>query len=390
MPTEPLSDAELCALVRRVFHPGPTDRAMALLVDLPDEVLPDHPAWHERRELAASWLDALRRQRAELGLGCNLYLYRNVRRANAELPVMCWRHGGGPLPADAEAAHRVTAEPVERVLGSNDILVAVTELSATAPLKLAAPRFGFRAATMPGFSSAMIPALRLDYDEIARRVERLKALLDRAERATIDFRLEAGRQLRLDLDLRHRQGHGSSGLMPERGMVGNLPSGEAYVVPYEGERPNEPSRTAGELPVELDGEIVVYRIEHNRARSVEPGGAVAHREAELLAAEPAYGNLAELGLGVLAGFGVEPSGETLLDEKLGLHLAFGRSDHFGGQVGAKDFSRAEAVVHIDRVYVPRLQPRVRLASARLELGDGRPLELIRDDGWVLDFGQPEP
>ena len=106
-------------------------------------------------------------------------------------------------------------------------------------------------------------------------------------------------------------------------------------------------------------------------------GPVAAREAELLRREPAYGNLAELGLGVLAGFGVEPLGEILIDEKLGLHIAFGRSDHFGGRVGAADFSRPEAVVHLDRVYLPATQPRVRVPRVDLTI-DGTARALMRD------------
>ncbi|NCQ36008.1 hypothetical protein GW813_13240, partial [bacterium] len=42
---------------------------------------------------------------------------------------------------------------------------------------------GFRAATMPGFLPSMVPALRLDYGEINRRVSLLKKLLDTAESA---------------------------------------------------------------------------------------------------------------------------------------------------------------------------------------------------------------
>ena len=70
-------------------------------------------------------------------------------------------------------------------------------------------------------------------------------------------------------------------------------------------------------------------------------------------------------------FGVEPCGEILLDEKLGLHIAFGRSDHFGGQVGAAQFSQPEAVVHIDRIYLPGLQPRVVPQRVDLVDADGR-------------------
>jgi hypothetical protein len=104
-----------------------------------------------------------------------------------------------------------------------------------------------------------------------------------------------------------------------------------------------------------------------------------------LAAEPASGNVAELGLGVLSDFGVAPIGEVLLDEKLGLHIAFGRSEHFGGQVGPRQFSRPEAVVHQDHVYLRELQPRVVPASVTLIFEDGDRCELMRDGRYAVNF-----
>jgi len=156
-------------------------------------------------------------------------------------------------------------------------------------------------------------------------------------------------------------------------------------VPYEGELPGDPSRSAGELPVQFGDEVARYRIEENRAIEVVSSGPESEREADLLAREPAYGNIAELGLGVLGDFGIEPIGEVLLDEKLGLHIAFGRSDHFGGQVGPQQFSSPEAVVHQDRVYVPALQPRVVAARVDLQREDGLKLALMRDGRYVIDF-----
>ena len=380
----PWSDAEVAALVRRAFRLRPDDRALGILVDLPDAHRADRPDWRWRRQLAVSWRDALVRQQADLGLHVSLFAYRNVRLANADLPSELTRVDVGALPDDAEALAG-TAVPLAELLGAHDIVLAPTELSATAPLKIAARSHRFRGATLPGLTPAMVPALRLDLEAVARRVDALKALLDRAVGCRVEFRVDGERPHHLAIDLRHRTAHASSGLMPEPGMVGNLPSGEAYVVPYEGERVGDPSGTSGELPVELDGEVVVYVVEHNRATSVRPGGPISEREALALRAEPAYGNLAELGLGVLSAFGVEPCGEVLLDEKLGLHIAFGRSDHLGGQVGSKDFSRPEAVVHIDRVYVPALQPRVCLVRATLAFERGADVDLIRDDRWVVDF-----
>ncbi len=380
-----LDAAELTALVSRVFQPRTGDRVLAVLVDLPDDAVPDTSCWRTRRELAAGWVDRLRSARAALGLEVELVLYRNVRRNNADLPDTAWRHQSADLPAAADALEPAAAVPFDEILAERPLILAPTEFSATAPLKVAARRHGFRAATMPGFSPAMVPALRIDYTEVNRRVGLLKDLLDRAASADLVFTVDGNMDHALHLDLRHRTAHASGGLLPEPGTAGNLPSGEAYIVPYEGELPADPSRSAGVLPVQHGREVVLYEIEANRAVSVHEGEGAAASEAEHLLREPAYGNLAELGLGVLDDFGIEPIGEVLLDEKLGLHIAFGRSDHFGGQVGPDDFSTPEEVVHQDHVYVTALQPRVTIARASLTMDDGALLELMKDGHYVISF-----
>ena len=380
-----LDARELTDLVFRVFEPHAGDRALAVLVDLPDAGVPDTPTWRTRRELAAGWVETLRSARAELGLEVELVLYRNVRRNNADLPDTAWRQCSGELPASADDLEPAAAVAFDEILAERPLILAPTQFSATAPLKVAARRHGFRAATMPGFSPAMVPALRIDYTEVNRRVRLLKELLDRADGADLVFAVDGNVSHALHLDLRHRTAHASGGLLPESGTAGNLPSGEAYIVPYEGEHPGDPSRSAGTLPVQHGDEVVLYRIETNRAVTVHDGGDAASAEAEHLSREPAYGNLAELGLGVLDDFGIEPIGEVLLDEKLGLHIAFGRSDHFGGQVGPGDFSNPEEVVHQDYVYVAALQPRVVIARASLTMADGTTLELMRDGHYVVDF-----
>ncbi len=381
---ETLSGEDLVALVRRVFQPRPGEGGLAILVDLPDAAVPDDSAWRERRTLASGWAEALAGQKAALGFDTGLVLYRNVHTNNGDLPGQAWRHPGGPLPASVEELDPARAVPFTEVFTGHALLIALTRFSATAPLKVAARRHGFRAATMGGFRTDMIPALRLDYVEVNRRVGLLKDLLDRAEGAAFRFGTPDG-PCELRVDLRHRSAHASGGLLPEPGTAGNLPSGEAYIVPYEGELPGDPSRTRGVMPVQFGTEVVRYRIEGNRAVAVVSEGPRSREEAARLAAEPAYGNLAELGLGVLAAFGVAPVGEILLDEKLGLHLAFGRSDHFGGQVGPSQFSRPEAVVHIDRVYVPQTQPDVQVASLDLVMPGGATHPLMRAGEYVLTF-----
>jgi hypothetical protein len=76
---------------------------------------------------------------------------------------------------------------------------------------------------------------------------------------------------------------------------------------------------------------------------------------------------------------------VLLDEKLGLHLAFGRSEHFGGQVGPDSFTRPEAVMHQDHVYLKEIQPKVAATEVALTLGDGSTLRLIDNNEYVIGF-----
>jgi hypothetical protein len=390
--TVSITGEELDALIERVFHPTPDDRRLAILVDLPDDVVPDNDDWKTRRELARDWALALSARQERSGRSMSLVLYRNARANNADLPARAWVWGAQrvatqPLPASADDLDPAETLAMSDVLATHSLVLAPTEFSATAPLKIAAPTHGLSAATMPGFLPSMIPALRLDYGEINRRCEVLKDLLDRAERARFVFVVDGTDRHELTLDLRYRTAHASGGLIRERGKAGNLPSGETYIVPYEGEQPREPSRSAGTLPVQFEDEVVVYRVVENRAVEVVHAdrGGRATSEATRLRDEPAYGNIAELGLGVLDAFGVEPCGEVLLDEKLGLHIAFGRSEHFGGQVGPSDFSAPDKVVHIDRVYVPLLQPRVTVRRVALDLPDEREIELMRDGSYAITF-----
>jgi len=382
-----ISGDELMNLVHRVFSPGSDDKAMAILVDLPRTEAEDKPDWSARRALAFEWARLLAERSDELGMRVSLVSYPATGSNNGDLPeVVRWEESLGSRTSVGEG----NEVPLKEVLARHTILMAVTQFSATAPLKLLAPRFGFRAATMPGFSPEMVPALRIDYGEVNRRVELLKTRLDEAESAEFHFRVtESGRDFRLNLDLRYRHAHASGGLLPRPGTAGNLPSGEAYIVPYEGELPGDASRSEGMLPVDFNGEVVVYRIHRNCAVEVEGIGSAADRERDLLTREPAYGNIAELGLGVLDDFGIRPCGSILLDEKLGLHIAFGRSDHFGGQVGASRFSSPAAVVHIDRVYIPAVQPKVEVVSVDLLNPGGRSEPLMRDGKYLLDWGETD-
>jgi len=381
---ERLSSEELSALVQSVFSLKPQDKRLAILVDVPDAKIPDNNAWRKRRTIAYDWAEKLDKTKVALNLhSIDLIVYPNVHNNNADLPKTAYIIEESPETLNADVlAQKGKPQPFEQILSDHQIVFAPTEFSTTAPLKLLAKKLGFRAATMPGFTDEMIPALRLDYGEIDRRVWAIKKELDPAVGMDIEFTVKDDKQYTIHFDLRYRSAHTSGGRFPDPGTAGNLPSGECYIVPYEGER-EEPSTSQGILPVQFEEEIVLYRIEKNKAAEVLSGGAFSDVERKKITEEPAYSNIAEIGFGVLKDFGIKPVGELLLDEKLGLHIAFGRSDHFGGAVGVKDFTSSDKVVHIDRIYIPETQGRVNVDKVTLSSSDGTPKILMQNRAYTL-------
>jgi aminopeptidase len=381
---EILTDRDMQQLIRSVFPLHPDDRRLGILVDIPRDPAEDSTDWKERRNLAVEWYHALKRIQPSLHLDeVILIAYPDVGSNNADLPEFGTLIKG-QLPSTAEALSKTgEARSFRDIFRNTQIFLAPTQYSTTAPLKVAAVTYDFRAATMPGFSSQMIPTLKLDYEEVNRRVLLLKEKLDRAMGADVHFTVDGEEDFEVYFDLRFRQAHASTGRFPEKGTAGNLPSGEAYIVPYEGEK-GEASQTQGMLPVQIRDDLVLFNIKHNRAVGVEGLVPAILEEKAHLEREPAYGNMAELGFGVLADFGILPVGKILLDEKLGFHVAFGRSEHFGGSVGPEDFSAPSEVIHLDRIYIPATQPRITVKSLVLLYENGQG-EILIEGGKYLIF-----
>jgi hypothetical protein len=371
-----LEPPDLLRLINTVFAPAQNERWLSILVDLPDDTKPDSERWSERRQIARTWYSIL--GSADLPFSAvKLVQYPHVGSNNAELPATV-SVTDQPMSRGSDSG---ISMPLETMLRNSSVLLALTEFSATAPLKNLARQFRFRAATLPGFQKEMVPALGLNYEEIHKRVLEFKHRMDSASAAGIQLRVGQD-TYECNFDLRFRTAHASSGLMRSEGEVGNLPSGEAYIVPYEGERQGDSSTTEGLLPVQFGQEVVIYEIEANSAKRVISNGPASDNERRSLEEEPAYGNIAELGIGVLGHWGIEPVGSILLDEKLGPHIAFGRSDHFGGITGPSAFRNPGRVVHIDRVYTRFTQPRVMVRELFLLTGGQREV-IMRNNEFII-------
>lgn len=379
-----LSQKELVDLIKAVFPGVEEENQLGILVDLPKTESSDNDPWRVRRKIAEEWFGILDMHKDDLGLDkINLIAYPEVGANNADLPATGYLITTLPLPLTSHRLENHGNEvEFDFIFSTNQVLLAPTEHSTTAPLKNAAKKYGFRAATMPGFSSLMIPALRIDYNEVARRCQILKDKLDPALGAEVIFKVLNKEEYKVYFDLRYRTAHLSSARFPDKGTAGNVPSGETYIVPYEGEKGVE-SKTNGILPVQIKNKILFYDIKNNRAVKVRGEGEDFERERDFLKKEPAYGNMSELGFGVLKDFGLKPINEILLDEKLGFHVAFGRSDHFGGMVSPADFSTPGNVIHLDRIYIPATQPDILVKAITLKYDNS--YEEIFKDGEYLIF-----
>ena len=356
---------DLEKLLGDVFEPE-AGEVVTVGCDVPRAGIEDRPAWAERRQMALEWLEAFRRLGAQRGFAVNpLLTYEATGASNSDLPT--W----GRMD-DRQV------ELEQAILGST-IVAFLTEFSATAPLSgFCKRKEDLRAASMPGIEKRMEgTSLAADYHEVARRSRILYDLLLGAERVEVDF--STGHHC--VFDVRYRTPEMDDGALPRHkdgDHVINLPSGETFVVPYEGERSGEPSLTLGRIPVQVGGELVVLRVAANRIQEVEGEGPEAERLRAFFALDAARRNIAEVAFGCneLA----QVTGNVLEDEKAGFHWAYGRSEHLGGTIGPDAFVSKETVVHQDTVYAAG-NP-IQVAGAVVVRG-GMPTAVIRDGQYVV-------
>ncbi|MCL6431448.1 MAG: aminopeptidase [Anaerolineae bacterium] len=263
-------------------------------------------------------------------------------------------HGKEPDPGTAAAMREA------------EVVIALTtySLSHTNARQEATQR-GARVASMPTFEAPMFEAggpMAVDYQEVARDCRRMAGLLTQAQEAVV--RTPAGTDLRFSLA--GRPGQSDDGLYTAPGLWGNLPAGEAFIVPVEGTAEGRLVVPPGWYPGLTEELVLTFR--EGLVTEVRGGGRVGEELRGLLSLgsdEPvlrARRNLAELGIGCNPN--ARRPDNVLEAEKIQgtVHLAIGDNIHMGGLV--------EADLHEDYV-----QPEVDL------LLDGQPA--ILSGRWVV-------
>jgi leucyl aminopeptidase (aminopeptidase T) len=239
-------------------------------------------------------------------------------------------------------------EEIADLMSKYDVVICPTAKSLThTNARRNACKAGARVGTMPGITKeVMLRTLKADYHKIAARTIRLSKILDDANEVQIVT--EKGTDI--IIPIKGINAISSTGLVTEKGSYGNLPSGESYLMPVEGQ-------TNGVFVVDGSfaavGKIVempiTIKVENGFATKIE-GGSEATRLINML--EPmgkmAY-NIAELGIGTNDQAII--TGAILEDEKVmgTVHIALGNNLSMGGTV--------DVGIHLDGVI---LEPTVKI------------------------------
>jgi aminopeptidase len=229
------------------------------------------------------------------------------------------------------------AEPpatVSEAMAAADVLLAPTvqSLSHTAARKRATDN-GARTATLPGVTEDMLArVMSADMEGLRKKGHAVADALDRAAAAHITD----ANGTDLTLDLSGREAIPDAGELSEPGAFGNLPCGEGFISPKDG---NGTLAIDGSMAgLGLVDEPVVLVVEGGHLTSARGGQGMAFMD--LLTEHGDDGtNIAELGVGTNEKATL--TGEILEDEKIlgSIHVAFGASAGIGGTV--------QVPVHLD-------------------------------------------
>jgi leucyl aminopeptidase (aminopeptidase T) len=247
--------------------------------------------------------------------------------ADAVLAVMDERATDGTDPA----------RPIAAAMSACDVFIAPTTRSLShTPARKRATDAGARGATLPGATEDMLArAMSIDFDAMARRSQAVAELLQTADGA----RFTCPRGSDLTLDLTGRAGRPDDGILTAPGAFGNLPSGEGFIAPLNGEGTIVASSLA---PLGLSETPARLTVTDGRITAAQ--GGLGPEFLKLLRAHGELGcNLAELGIGT--NDRARLTGNVLEDEKIlgTVHIAFGASAGIGGTVSVP--------IHLDVVVV---------------------------------------
>ena len=297
---------------------------------------------------------------SELGMtGGDMFAFTATGGSNLDMDDRCFDIEGRGLSLDAD------------IYSKYDIILCISDWSATAPLTSKCKEFGFRGATLHGLNDIILKTgLAVDYLKVSEDAEKLRLAMTGADEVAIDFTLEDGRVLTVKLFLDGQEAQKSHGLCRGKAPdVANLPAGEVYFVPVGAE---------GKFPMKYeDGTLGILEVNNRNITSstlIEGSQERIDLHNTRLADDPMTGTLGELGFGTQV---LPVAGADIQDEKIlgTCHLATGRDDHLGGDIIPGMFKTHGNSTHDDILFAPHKTPNFDISQVRMKR-DGREEILI--------------
>ncbi len=212
-----------------------------------------------------------------------------------------------------------------------DVVICPTSKSLThTDARREACKAGARVGTLPGITEdIMVRTMSADYHQIAEQTYKICEILDRGKVAHLTTPLGTD----ITIPIKGIESIPSTGMITKPGSYGNLPSGEAYLMPVE-------SQSQGVFFVDgsmagigkIKGEPIKIRVERGMAVEISGGEQARQLNQMVESVGPQARNLAELGIGT--NYMAQITGQILEDEKVAgtVHLALGNNKSMGGTV----------------------------------------------------------
>lgn len=347
---------DLRRLLKTVFDPKEGEK-LCILIDLkhPKEVINFEFLKNDKHQIQKKAYDIFfqgleKGLKNELGLSaCDFFAYETTGGSNLELPQTVVSPEGKKLNLEND------------IFRHYDIILFITNFSATAPATAAAKRFGFRGATMHGMNEIILSSgLAVDYNQVSKEAESLREGMTHSDSADIDFEVE-NKNYHLHIDLGQQNAQKSHGICREAPDIANLPAGEVYFVPMD---------ASGSFPIKFEEDEKTIGLMHVKNGHVEKitlikgdQKLIDERQAKL-ESDPATGILGELGFGTQ----VLPYAKSdIQDEKIfgTFHLATGRNDHLNGNVTKERFKYLRNASHDDILFSSTKTPEIKIKKVIL-------------------------
>jgi hypothetical protein len=292
---------------------------------------------------------------------CDFFAYQTTGGSNLELPSYVVSPDGQKHDLDSD------------IYRNYDIILYITDYSATAPATASAKKHGFRGATMHGVNDVILSSgLAIDYNEVSKSTEKLRQGMTNAESVDVEFKVQ-NKTYHLNIDLGNQNAQKSHGLCRESPDIANLPAGEVYFIPMN---------ASGEFPLKFEEDnktIGLMHVENGRVTkaSLISGNQKLIDEMQLkLESDPATGVLGELGFGTQ----VYPyAGKDIQDEKIfgTFHIATGRNDHLNGNVTKDKFKLLKNASHDDILFSSTKTPEIEVKKVTLNK-NGKAISIIEN------------